>query len=132
MKPIIAEEKTYPHDADRPQPPHKPPAAGRVPGVIAAIITICWTLHLLRFFGPNGSSLDSIGGYIALSIVKPHLACVLVASALSMVGIFGRKRWAMLTCGILMIVSGALVTSYISVVVLPAILFFFSYGMMLP
>jgi hypothetical protein len=74
--------------------------------------------------------MDSLGGYIAMRIVMPHLICVLLAAIFSLIGFFGRKRWAMLTSGILMSVSAVLMMQYAPMVIVQAILFFVSYARM--
>lgn len=101
---------------------------GRFIGFVAAALTIIYALYLLDYFAGVGT--ETLGGYIAMSMVSPHMLCVVVAACCSLIGCFGRKRWAMLTCGILMAASAALFPTYAQMVVVQAILFFIAYARM--
>lgn len=127
-KPIIAEENDRSHDEDR-----KPQETGGLAtGAIATVATVFWMLYLVAYFEVNDIKMDSYIGYLTLRIITPHMICVFVASAISFVGLFCKKRWILFACGILMVVSGALFTPYIPAVIVPAIFFFISFGRMHP
>lgn len=101
---------------------------GRFSGGVATALTVLYSVYILSYFGDIG--MDSLGGYLAMQIVMPHLICVLLAAIFSLIGFFGRKRWAMLTSGILMAVSAVLMMQYAPMVIVQAILFFVSYARM--
>lgn len=101
---------------------------GRLSGGFAMVLTILYNIYILSYFGDVG--MDSLGGFLAMQIVMPHLICVALAAIFSLIGFFGRKRWAMLTAGILMSVSAVLMMQYAAMVIIQAILFFVSYARM--
>ena len=101
---------------------------GRFSGCLASVLTVLYTIYILSYFGDIG--MDSLGGFLAMQIVMPHLICVALAAVFSLIGFFGKKRWAMLTAGILMAVSAVLMMQYLPMVIVQAILFFISYARM--
>lgn len=101
---------------------------GRVSGFFAMLLTVLYAIRIISHFG--GLGMDSLTGYIANAIVMPHMLCVAIAAAFSLVGFFGKKRWAMLTSGILMAASAVLMTMYAQMVIVQTILFFISYARM--
>ena len=103
---------------------HKP--KGRISGCIAMILTILYAIYILLPFADFG--MDTIGNYIMMQIIMPHMLCVTVAAIFSAIGFFGRKRWAMLTSGILMSVSAVLMLNFAPMVIVQAVLFFISYA----
>ena len=101
---------------------------GRITGFLAMILTALYALYIFSYF--YGVGMDSLGGYIAMQIVMPHMVCVAVATIFVCIGFFGRKRWAMLTAGILLVVSAAVMMSYAPMVIVQAVLCFISYARM--
>lgn len=101
---------------------------GRVTGFIAMILTALYALYICSYFSSVG--MDSIGGYFAMQIVMPHMICVVVATIFVCIGFFGKKRWAMLTAGILLAVSAVLMMTYAPMVIVQAVLCFVSYARM--
>lgn len=101
---------------------------GRVCGCIGMILTVLYAAFIVSYFGDAGAS--DFSGAIATTIVMPHMICVVIAAAFSFVGFFAKKRWAMLTSGILMAVSAALFPMYAQMVIIQAVLFFISYARM--
>lgn len=120
---IEAEEKQYRREYEEP-----PKIKGRVSGFLAAALTVLYAVYIVSHFG--NASMDSFGGAIAAALVMPHLICVVVAAAFSLAGFFAKQRWAMLTSGILMAVSAAVMPMYAGMVIVQAILFFISYARM--
>lgn len=103
---------------------HKP--KGRISGCLAMILTTLYTLYICAYF--SGIGIETLSGAVATAIVMPHMLCVAIAAIFSFVGFFGKKRWAMLTSGILMAVSAVLMMSYLPMVIVQAVLFFISYA----
>lgn len=101
---------------------------GRASGCIAMVLTVLWAAYLLWYF--NSIGIGTVGGLLVNSIVMPHMICVTVAAILSCVGFFGRKRWAMLTSGILMAVSAVVMIQYWQMVIIQTILLFVAYARM--
>lgn len=101
---------------------------GGISGLIAMVLTIAYAIYIVSYFGDE--IMSSLGGAIASAIVMPHMVCVVVAAAFSLVGFFGKKRWAVLVSGILMAVSAALFPYYAMMVVIQTVLFFISYARM--
>lgn len=101
---------------------------GRISGFLAMGLTIIYAIFIVSFFGEN--SMEEVGAFLASMIMMPHMLCVAVAACLSLVGFFGKKRWAMLTSGIMMAVSGVLMFTYFPFVIVQAVLFFISYARM--
>lgn len=122
---IKAEEKDYSHKAEHDE---KPRQKGRISGCLAMVLTVLYAGYLLVYFSEVGSS--SVGGALASAIVMPHMLCVAIAAVFSCVGFFGKKRWAMLTSGILMIAAAVMFTTYAPMVIPQAILFFIAYVLM--
>ncbi len=98
---------------------------GRISGCFAMILTALYALYIFTYFSDIG--IETLSGAVAIAIVMPHMLCVSIAAIFSFVGFFGKKRWAMLTSGILMAVSAVLMMSYMPMVIVQAILFFISY-----
>ena len=119
---IEAEEKP-PHDYSS---VHRP--KGKFFGSIGMALTVLYAIYIVQYFG--GIGMNTFTGYITNSIVMPHMICVVVAAVFSCVGLFGYKRWAMLTAGILMLVSAVVMTMYAQLVIVQAILLFVSYARM--
>lgn len=131
---INAEEKQYNHETKDSKPQteeyYEAPLKqkGRVSGCLAMILTVLYAGYLLVYFSDVGSS--SIGGALASALVAPHMLCAAIAAVFSFVGFFGKKRWAMLTSGILMVAAAVLFTTYAPMVIIQAVLFFISYARM--
>ena len=118
-------------DAEKKQPyshgnNHKP--KGKVSGCIGMALTVIYAIYIVQYFG--GIGINTLTGYLVNSIVMPHMLCVVVAAIFSCIGVFGNKRWAMLTAGILMAVSAVLMTMYAQLVIVQAVLLFVSYARM--
>lgn len=109
---------------ETPVKPHKP--HGGFSGFIGFLLTAFYAWILLTYFG----SQNTLGGYIAYQMVRPHVICVVVSAVLSIVGCIGKVRWAMLVSAVLMIVAGILMPSYIIYVVIQPVFFFISYARM--
>lgn len=128
---INAEEKQYNHETKSSEPKaeeYAPKPKGRISGCLGMILTVLYAGYLLVYFSGVGSS--SIGGALASAIVAPHMLCVAIAAVFSCIGFFGRKRWAMLTSGILMIAAAVLFTTYAPMVLFQVILLFIAYARM--
>lgn len=122
---IVAEKKElHSHNTSHENQGEK----GRISGCVAMVLTVLWAVYLLWYFNEIG--IGTIGGLLVNSIVMPHMICVTVAAIISCVGFFGRKRWAMLTSGILMAVSAVVMMQYLQMVIIQTILFFVSYARM--
>ena len=107
---------------------------GRVSGFLCMILTIVYAIYLVSYFS-NISSLatdgaSKLGGAIATALVTPHMVCVAIAAVMSVVGFFGKARWAFLVCGILLIVAAVVFLAYAMMVVIQAILAFLAYARM--
>lgn len=120
----IADSVTYAVDEE--EKPHK--IKGRFTGFLGMVLTVLYAVYIISYFGDQ--SMSNLGGYLASQVVMPHMLCVSVSACLSLVGFFGKKRWAMLACAILMVVSGVVMTLYFPMVIIQAILFFISYARM--
>lgn len=101
---------------------------GHIAGFLAMILTALYALYIFSYF--YGVGMDSLGGYIAMQIVMPHMVCVVAATIFVCIGFFGKKRWAMLTAGILLAVSAVLMMTYAPMVSVQAALCFISYARM--
>ena len=99
---------------------------GRITGCIAMILTVLYAIYIILPFADFG--MDTIGNYIMMQMIMPHMLCVTVAAIFSAVGFFGKKRWAILTAGILMSVSAVLMMELAPMVIVQAVLFFISYA----
>lgn len=99
---------------------------GRISGCIAMILTILYAIYILLPFADFG--MDTIGNFIAMLMIMPHMLCVTLAAIFSAIGFFGKKRWAILTAGILMSAAAVLMLELAPMVVIQAILFFVSYA----
>jgi len=103
-----------------------PKMKGRVSGCIAMILTILYAIYILLPFADFG--MDSLENYIMMIMFMPHMLCVTLAAIFSVIGFFGKKRWAILTAGILMSVAAVLRFDFAAMVVVQAVLFFISYA----
>lgn len=101
---------------------------GRVSGFLAMVLTVLYALYILMYFGSFSGNVLAVA--IINNVVGPHMACVAVAAIFTIVGFFGKKRWAMLTAGILLAVSAVLMMTYAPMVIVQAILCFISYARM--
>lgn len=99
---------------------------GRISGCIAMILTIMYAIFIILPFADFG--MDTIGNYITMQMLMPHMLCVTVAAIFSAIGFFGRKRWAILTAGILMSVAAVLMLDFAPTVIIQAVMFFISYA----
>lgn len=105
-----------------------PKPKGKIFGALATILTVVYAIYIVSYFGSAG--MEDLGGALAAMLVTPHMVCVVVAAAFSLVGLFATKRWAILVAGILMAVAAALFPAYASLVIVQSILFFISYARM--
>lgn len=101
---------------------------GRVTGFLAMLLTVIYAIYILSYFG--GMFLDTFTGYLATIMVMPHLLCVTLGTIFVCIGFLGKKRWAMLTAGILLAVSAVLMMTYAPMVIVQAVLCFISYARM--
>ena len=97
---------------------------GRITGFIAALLTLAYAIYIITYFY---GIIDTGAGVVASLIVMPHMVCVALATIFSLVGFFAKKRWGMLTAGILLAVSAVLMLSYTPMVVVQLVLCFVSY-----
>ena len=98
---------------------------GRFVGFLAFALTLAYAIYIAMYF--RDVSMETLSGFVATSIVMPHLVCVFLSVIFSAVGLFGWKRWGMLVAGILLSVSAALMLTYLPMVVVQAILCFIAY-----
>lgn len=98
---------------------------GRITGFLAMLLTVLYALYILLYFGSFSGNVLAMA--IINNVVGPHLACVAVAAIFTIVGFFGKKRWAMLTSGILLAVSAVLMMSYAPMVIIQMALCFIAY-----
>lgn len=101
---------------------------GRVSGFLAMALTILYAIYIVSYFGDI--AMDSPGTFMATAIVTPHMLCVAIAALFSLIGFFGKKRWAMLTAGILMGAAAVVFLTYVMFVIVQASLFFIAYARM--
>lgn len=101
---------------------------GRISGLLCMILTVAYAIYVFAYF--NSVSSQNLSGALATAIVMPHLVCVVVAAIFALLGFFGKKRWAMLTCGVLLVVAAVVFMSYAPFVVIQAILAFVAYARM--
>lgn len=101
---------------------------GRITGFLAMLLTVIYAIFILSYFG--SMFLDTFTGYLATVMVMPHLLCVTLGTIFVCIGFLGKKRWAMLTAGILLAVSAVLMMSYAPMVIVQAVLCFISYARM--
>ena len=99
---------------------------GRISGCIAMILTFMYAIFIILPFADFG--MDTIGNYIAMQMIMPHMLCVALAAIFSAIGFFGKQRWSILTAGILMSASAVLLLEYAIMVIVQAVLFFVSYA----
>lgn len=99
---------------------------GRISGCFAMILTILYAVYILLPFADFG--MDSLENYIMMIMFMPHMLCVTLAAIFSVIGFFGKKRWAILTAGILMSVAAVLRFDFAAMVIVQAVLFFISYA----
>ena len=92
------------------------------------LFTVLYALYIVSYFSEAGSI--NLGGAIATAIVTPHMVCVAIAAVMSIIGFFGKARWAFLTCGILLVVAAVVFLTYAMMVVIQAILAFIAYSRM--
>lgn len=117
------EEDRYYYESDEPIK-----IKGRISGFLGAVLTVLYAVYIVSYFGET--SMNSLGGSLATMFVMPHLICVAVAAAFSIVGFFAKKRWAMMTSGIMMAVAAAVFPMYAGFVIVQAVLLFVSYARM--
>lgn len=98
---------------------------GRFIGSMAFLLTLVYAIYIGSYF--RSVSFDTVGGFIATSIVMPHIVCVFLSVIFSAVGLFGYKPWGMLVAGILLAVSAALMLTYLPMVIFQSVLCFVSY-----
>lgn len=98
---------------------------GRITGFLAMALTVLYALYIILYFGSFSDNVLAMA--IINNVVGPHLVCVAVAAIFTIVGLFGKKRWAMLTSGILLAVSAVLMMSYAPMVIVQMILCFIAY-----
>ena len=99
---------------------------GRITGCLAMILTVLYAIFIILPFADFG--MDSIGNYIMMLMLMPHMLCVALAAIFSAIGFFGKKRWAILTAGILMSAAAVVRLDFAAMVVIQAVLFFISYA----
>ena len=92
------------------------------------VLTAAYALYIVSYFAKAGST--DAAGAIATAIVTPHMGCVAVAAVMSVIGFFGKARWAFLTCGILLVVAAVIFLAYAIMVVIQAVLAFVAYARM--
>ena len=105
-----------------------PKMKGRVTGFLGMVLTVLYAIYILSYFGDI--AMANAGTFIATAIVTPHMICVAIAAIFSLIGFFGKKRWAMLTAGILMAVAAVVFLTYAMFVVVQAVLLFIAYARM--
>ena len=101
---------------------------GRISGFLCMVLTVAYALFLVSYFS-NASS-TNLGGAIATAIVTPHMACAAVAAVMTIIGFFGKARWAFLVAGILLVVAAVIFLTYAMMVIVQAILAFIAYARM--
>ena len=101
---------------------------GRVSGLLCMILTVAYAIYIVSYFSKAGSA--NLGGAIATAIVTPHMVCVAVAAIMTIIGFFGKARWAFLTAGILLVVAAVIFLTYAMLVVVQAVLAFIAYARM--
>ena len=107
---------------------NEPKMKGRVVGFLGTALTVLYAIYIISYFGDI--HMENLGGMIATALVMPHMICVGLAALFSLVGFFGKKRWAMLTAGILMAVAAIVFMTYAMFVIIQAILLFIAYARM--
>lgn len=101
---------------------------GRICGFLTAALTVLYAIYIISYF--SDIAMETFSGFIASSIVTPHMICVSLAGIFSLVGLFAYKRWAMLTAAILLSVSAAIFPAYAMFVIVQAIMGFIAYARM--
>ena len=101
---------------------------GRVSGLLCMLLTVAYAIYIVSYFA--GISTKNAGSAIATALVTPHMVCVAVAAVMSIVGFFGKARWAFLTCGILLVVAAVIFLAYAMMVAVQAVLAFIAYARM--
>ena len=98
---------------------------GRVSGLLCMILTVVYAIYIVSYFSSASSS--NLSGAIATALVTPHMVCVAVAAVMTIIGFFGKARWAFLTAGILLIVAAVVFLTYAMFVIIQAVLAFIAY-----
>lgn len=101
---------------------------GRITGFLCMLLTVVYAIYLVSYFA--GISTKDAGSAIATALVTPHMVCVAIAAVMSIIGFFGKARWAFLTCGILLVVAAVVFLPYAMMVVIQAVLAFIAYARM--
>lgn len=101
---------------------------GRVSGLLCMILTVAYAIYIVSYF--SGASSTNLGGAIATALVTPHMVCVAVAAVMTIIGFFGKARWAFLVAGILLVVAAVIFLTYAMLVIVQAVLAFIAYGRM--
>ena len=101
---------------------------GRISGLFCMLLTVIYAFYIISYFAKVGS--ENLGGVLATAIVTPHMVCVAVAAVMSIIGFFGKARWAYLVTGILLVVAGVIFLTYAMMVAIQAILAFITYARM--
>lgn len=103
-------------------------AKGRISGFLCMLLTVAYAIYIVVYFSNTSSS--NVGGAIATALVTPHMVCVAIAAIMSVIGFFGKARWAFLVAGILLIVAAVVFLMYAMLVIIQAILAFIAYARM--
>ncbi len=101
---------------------------GRVSGFLCMFLTVVYAIYIVSYF--SGIVDVNLSAAVATALVTPHMVCVAIAAIMSIVGFFGKARWAFLVCGILLIVAGVVFLTYFMMVVVQAVLAFIAYARM--
>ncbi len=101
---------------------------GRISGLLCLILTVAYAVYIIGYF--SNVSAENLGGALATAIVTPHMVCVAVAAVMSIIGFFGKARWAFLVTGIMLVVAAVIFLAYAAFVVIQAILAFIAYARM--
>ena len=101
---------------------------GRISGFLCMLLTVAYAIYLIAYFSKVGAA--NVSGAIATAIVRPHMICVTIAAIMSVIGFFGKARWAFLVCGIMLVIAGVIFLTYLMMVVIQALLAFIAYARM--
>ena len=99
---------------------------GRGLAIFSFLLSLAYVIYIISYFG--NISMESIGGFLATSIVMPHMLCAGLGAIFLGVGSICYKGWGVLTGSILLAVAAILFPTYALMVIIQTVIGFISYA----
>lgn len=101
-------------------------AKGKAAGLLCMILTVAYAVYIIPHLLNAGSF--SLEREAAAFLAAPHLVCAAAAAVFTIIGFFGKAKWAFLTAGILLIFAAFTFMYYAIPVIVLSVLAFIAYA----